>query len=151
MRNEVKHRALSLVIGARRDPLASFLRIWQTNATQDSGSNVPINWLNTANTRNLLPGINNATTLNIRTKDVSGSNRNKTQLRQEIEKEKAEIVDSLGRLEKGLEDALAQTRENVPTPQPPPYGYNFGNRQPFQGGAFRPGPSNFHVVENGRH
>ena len=151
MRNEVKHRALSLVIGARRDPLASFLRIWQKNATQDSGSNVPINWLNTANTRNLLPGINNATKLNIRNKDVLGSNRNKTQLRQEIEKEKAEIVDSLGRLEKGLEDALAQTRENVPTPQPPPYGYNFGNRQPFRGGAFRPGPSNFHVVENGRH
>ena len=66
----------------------------------------------------------------------------------EIAKEKAEIVDSLGKLEKGLEDALAETRENVPTPQP--NGYNVANRQPFQVQAPTPGPSNFQTVGVGR-
>lgn len=55
-------------------------------------------------------------------------------------------MDSLGKLEKGLEDALAETRENVPTPQP--NGYNFANRQPFQ--VPTPGPSNFQTVGVGR-
>lgn len=138
---------MSLKTGTR-DPLASFLRLWQTNATQDSGSKLPTNWLN--NARNLLPGYNIATKPDIKNKDVSSNNRNRTPLKQEIEKEKAEIVDSLGRLEKGLEDALAETRENVPTPQPPPQGYNFGNNQQIQVRPPSPGPSNFQMVGNGR-
>lgn len=57
-------------------------------------------------------------------------------------------MDSLGKLEKGLEDALAETRENVPTPQP--QGHNFGNSQPFQVRVPTPGPSNFQTVGVGR-
>lgn len=84
----------------------------------------------------------------IKNKDVSGNEKKKSSLKQEIAKERAEIVDSLGKLEMGLEEALAETREHVPTPSPP--GYNFGNSQPFQVRVPSLGPSNFQTVKDGR-
>lgn len=78
--------------------------------------------------------------------DAPRNKKNKTTLKQEIAKEKAQIVDSLGRLEMGLEEALAETRANVPTPPPPPKGYNFGNSQQFKVQVPSPGPSNVRMV-----
>lgn len=138
---------MSSTTGPAKDPLANFLRIWQGSATNDSSSYPKENWLDNTNNRNLPPGNSATAKPTIKNKDVSGNEKKKSSLKKEIAKEKAEIVDSLGKLEMGLEEALAETRENVPTPQPP--GYNFGNSQPFQVQVPSPGPANFQMVKDG--
>ncbi|XP_078359624.1 uncharacterized protein LOC144644082 isoform X3 [Oculina patagonica] len=133
--------------GPSKDPLANFLRIWQGSATNDSSSYPSKNWLDNTNYRNLSLGNSAIAKPTIKNKDVSGNEKKKSSLKKEIAKEKAEIVDSLGKLEMGLEEALAETRGNVPTPQPS--GYNVGNSQPFQVQVPSPSSANFQTVKDG--
>lgn len=75
-------------------------------------------------------------------KDHASVKNNKASLKQEIAKEKEQIVDSLGKLEQGLEEALAETRANVPKPVSR---NNFDERLRFQVQAPSPGPSNIQL------
>lgn len=68
---------------------------------------------------------------------------NKAALKQEIVKEKAKIVDSLGKLEMGLEEALAETRGNIPRPAT---ASNFDGNQRFQIQVPNPAPSKFQTA-----
>lgn len=70
---------------------------------------------------------------------------NKASLKQEIAKEKAEIVDSLGKLEMGLEEALAETRENIPRQA---LESNFDGSQRFQVHVPNPRPSSIQIVDD---
>lgn len=49
----------------------------------------------------------------MKNEDVLGNKKNRILLKLEIVKEKVEIVDLLGKLEKGLEDVFVEIRENV--------------------------------------
>lgn len=137
---------MSSTTGPARDPLASFLRIWQGNTPKDSSSYPSKNWLDNANNKNSPRGNSITAKPTIQNKDSSGNEKNKASLKQEIAKEKAEIVDSLGKLETGLEEALAEARGTVPTPQPP--GYSLGNSQPFQVQVPSPGPANSQTAKD---
>lgn len=128
--------------GPAKDPLANFLRIWQKNSSQDSSSYPPPP-LDT--TRTLPPG-NIVTTKPVtKNTDSLSDKNNKASLKQEIAKEKAEIVDSLGKLEMGLEEALDETRGNVPKPTPE---NNLDNSQRFQVQVPNPGPLSFQMAED---
>lgn len=117
------------MIGPPKDPLANFLRIWQktpqaqaSSRLQDSTTNglVSSSLLTSGsspgNDRYMPPGNNGRAKPDKVDKYFSSDNDNKASVKQEIAKEKSLIVDSLGKLKMGLEEALQETRGIVPTP-----------------------------------
>ena len=128
-------------LGPAKDPLANFLRIWQKNPSPENSSYTPQNLLD--NTRTLPHGNTVVVKPDAKNEESLSDKNNKASLKQEIAKEKAEIVDSLGKLEMGLEEALAETRENVPRPTP---GNKLDQSRRFQVQVPSPGPSSFPVV-----
>ena len=117
------------MIGPPKDPLANFLRIWQktpqaqaSSRLQDSTTNglVSSSLLRSGSSpgydRYMPPGNNGPAKPDKVDKYFSSDNNNKASVKQEIAKEKSLIVDSLGKLKIGLEEALQETRGIVPTP-----------------------------------
>lgn len=117
------------MIGPPKDPLANFLRIWQktpqaqpSSRLQDSTTNGLVSssllssGFSPGNDRYMPPGNNAPVKPDKVDKYFSRDDDNKTSLKQEIAKEKSEIVDSLGKLKMGLEEALQETRGIVPKP-----------------------------------
>ncbi|XP_074615208.1 uncharacterized protein LOC141874734 isoform X6 [Acropora palmata] len=115
--------------GPPKDPLANFLRIWQktpqaqaSSRLQDSTTNglVSSSLLSSGSSpgydRYMPPGNNGPAKPDKVDKYFSSDDNNKASVKQEIAKEKSLIVDSLGKLKIGLEEALQETRGIVPTP-----------------------------------
>ena len=127
--------------GASKDPLANFLRIWQ-KSPQPAPSSYPQQKLPDIS-RNSAVGKTLFSKPDTNNKESQSDKSNKASLKQEIAKEKAEIVDSLGKLEMGLEEALAETRGNIPKPAPES---NVDDNQRFQVQVPNPGPLNFQTV-----
>ena len=137
---KLRKNTLPSTIGAAKDPLANFLRVWQKKPAQEFRPfSSQLNELrHTTNSPSGKMFDKPATNY----KDHASVKNNKASLKQEIAKEKEQIVDSLGKLEQGLEEALAETRANVPKPVSR---NNFDERLRFQVQAPSPGPSNIQL------